>query len=195
LIIKQTTQPRVAQPGDIFILLVPPAQELHLLRQWQTDLKTLFGGSPVDHLHVTCQRFTPSAGKPDQLCISELKSELKNVKAFTLFADKVIQFHAPYWQTYVLRWRIQITPNFVQFRQCLEQILENIDCPSHFNRERHASCTALNLAEQVSLDDKLLGPVFPKALFTVKELVISQLQANHQFEILETIQLREALID
>ena len=35
---------RIAQPGDIFILLVPPAQELHLLRQWQTELRARFGG-------------------------------------------------------------------------------------------------------------------------------------------------------
>ncbi len=185
------TKSRVAQPGDIFILLVPSAQELHRLQQWQSDLQSIYGGHPVNHIHITCQRFSPMAGQPDQFCTAELKSKLHRLQAFNILTDQFIQFRAPYWQTYVLRWRVQETPEFADFRHQLDELLTEIDCPSHFNRDRHASCTALNLSRRVSIDKNLSKNNFPIQLFSAKKLIISQLRANHQFKILENIQLPE----
>ncbi len=184
-----TITSRVAQAGDIFLLLVPPAQELQHLQQWQAKLQARYHGQPVDFIHVTCQRFTPRNHKVEKVCIDLLKVDLRNLPAFTLYTDRLIQFYAPYWQHYVLRWRVQETDEYAAFRDRLDQALIKIGCPSHFNRRRHATCTALNLKEKIELDENSSPIDPPRPLFTVRELVISKLQDTRQFRILGTIPL------
>jgi hypothetical protein len=180
---------RIAQPGDIFILLVPSAQELHLLRQWQADLQIRYGGKTVKHLHITSQRFTPHQDLLEESSLELLKNELQNLQPFPVFTDKLIQFYARYWDTLVLRWRVQGTDAYTRFRKVLDQTLEMIQCPSHFDRQRHASCGALNL--DVGSDLEVNPPLrkFPAYLFTARDLLISKLVGDNEFEIIETIKL------
>ena len=181
---------RIAQPGDIFILLVPSAQELHLLRQWQAELHTRYGGTPVNHLHITSQRFTPWQGQLQKACINLLNSELQNLPSFPVFTDRIIQFYARYWETLVLRWRVQETEQYSHFRDILDRILVEIDCPSHFDRQRPASCGALTLNSRVDLEAKPPNRRFPAHLFMAQELLLSQLVDKNTFEIIETIKLK-----
>jgi hypothetical protein len=118
-----------------------------------------------------------------------LKGELQSIPAFPVFTDRVIQFFAPYWGTHVLRWRIQETYAYAKFRDTLDLTLTKIDCPSHFDRLRHASCTALNLEEKVALEVNPTGRTFPTLLFTARELLVSQLVGDNDFKIIETISL------
>jgi len=140
---------RKAQPGDLFILLVPSAQELHHLRRWQSELQAQYGGQKVDFLHITCQRFTPHNGQSEESCIKSLKNYLNDSQSFTIFTDKIIHFYAPYWEKMVLRWRVQDTGEFKLFRSRLAAVLSKNNCHSHFNRIRYASCTILNLDEMI----------------------------------------------
>jgi hypothetical protein len=180
---------RIAQPGDIFILLVPSAQELHLLRQWQTELQARFGGQMVNHLHITSQRFTPRDGQLEGSCIQPIKDALGTIKSFPVFSDMLIQFCALYWGTHVLRWRVQETDAYKDFRTILDLTLSRVNCPSHFDRLRHASCTALNLAEKVDLEGNPPGRKFPALLFTARALLVSQLVGGNEFNIIESITL------
>jgi hypothetical protein len=181
---------RIAQPGDIFILLGPSAQELHLLRQWQADLQTRYGGKLVNHIHITSQRFTPQQRLLEESCVELLKNELQNLQSFPIFTDKLIQFYARYWDTLVLRWRVQETDTYTKFRDVLDQTLEIVQCPSHFDRQRHASCGALNLDVRSDLENNPPVRNYPAYLFTARELLISKLIGDNEFEIIETIGLK-----
>jgi len=186
------SQQRIAQPGDIFILLVPTAQELHLIQQWQSDLAARYGGQAVANPHITCQRFSLDLAQSKSDCVAKLKTELQTIPRFPLYTDRLIQFYAPYWQTMVLRWRVQVTRPFAAFRDKLDRALTWLGCPSHFNRVRHPSCSAINLETAVDLHVNPGRGDYPKPLFTARECLISALQEGGQFAILETIQLGPA---
>jgi len=182
---------RAAQPGDIFLLLVPSAQELHQFHQWQNELSQRYGGQPVEFIHITCQRFSPGADRLEIPCIEHLTNDLQNTRPFKIFADLLIQFYAPYWHRYVLRWRVQETELYSQFRERLNTILNKINCQSHFDRQRHATCTLLNLDEKIDLEFNTPKISLPTILFTAKFLWVSKLQDNENFEILKIISLQD----
>jgi len=181
---------RVAQTGDIFILLVPTGPDLRRLKEWQVDLQSQFGGQIVDFMHITCQRFSPNEDHFEDICITNLVRAFEDTENFPVTTDKIIQFHAPYWRKFVIRWRVQETPQYQGFRNLMESILLKINCPSHFSRLRHASCTALNLETKVDIPDSIQQLQFPRSLFTARELQVSKLHSDNQFEILATINLR-----
>jgi hypothetical protein len=182
-------QTRVAKPGDIFLLLVPTAQELHHLRQQQTMLQARYGGQMVPLLHITCQRFTAQEEALEASCIDIFKKELSDIQPFTIYTDMLIQFFAPYWQKQVLRWRVQETDEYASFRDRLDVTLKKTNCCSQFDRYRFATCTALNLENPIELEENPPGFSFPAILFTAKELLVSKLEDENQFEILSTITL------
>jgi 2'-5' RNA ligase len=182
---------QVAKPGDIFLLLVPSAQELHRLNTWQSGLQARFGGRVVPDPHITCQRFTPGRGKSANDCVGQLSTHLASIRTFQIYTDRLIQFYAPYWQNHVLRWRVQESDEYAEFRDRLEIALQHIRCPSHFNRRRHASCTAIELDQPTRLPLESAESGYPIPLFLARTLWISELQADHQFSILETIYFRQ----
>ena len=184
-----TPNHRLAQPGDIFILLVPVAQDLQVLRQKQAELQAQCGGQIVDHVHITCQRFTPNHEQIAATCVATLTEEIGAFAPFPVFSDGLAQFRAPYWQTQVLRWRIQETEAWKSFRLFLDQSLAKHGCPSHFSRQRHSTCTTLSLDAKVNPEDCANNTSFPFRLFTAREVVISQLTENGQFAVLEIIEL------
>jgi hypothetical protein len=172
---------RVAQIGDIFILLVPTAQELQQLRKYQSELQLHIAGEIVDHIHITCQRFSLRDDQEIEDCLTPLKTVLNVHRPFPIYTDRIIQFEAPYHQHYVVRWRIKATKAWVNFRDSLDAVLNRIDCPSHFHRRRYASCTALNTRSRVDIDPGRLEYQFPHFLFNAQNIVISQLQRDNKF--------------
>jgi len=182
---------RVAQPGDIFLLLVPSAAELDRLRQWQAVLQQRYGGRLVEFPHITCQRFTPPEGQFSEQCIASLQDDLKSQSQFMIYTDGLIQFYAPYWGTQVLRWRVQENDDYAKFRDKLDATLSKTRCPSHFDRLRHATCTALDLEQAVNLEPNPGDGPFPAPLFKARELLVSKLVDENRFEFLDTICLPE----
>lgn len=181
--------PRIAQPGDVFFLLVPTGADLERLQQQQRDLQARFGGQLVEPIHVTVERFSPENGQLAGQCLTRLHETLSAVRPFPLFTDMLIQFFAPYWQRPVLRWRIQETPFWTNFRHLLEATLVEVHCPSHFIRGRHATCTILALSEPVELPPAEQSAGLPNPLFTVRELWVSELQAKGRFQIVEKLEI------
>jgi hypothetical protein len=188
-IMNQNQQSRVAIPGDTFILLAPSAQELRRLQQKQLEFQKQYGGHIVNHIHITSERFSPKREAFPQECAAVLKHHIANQVPFPVFADALIQFHAPYWKSHVLRWRVQDTDAWLNFRGILTKTLIGIACPSHFDRLRRSTCSILTLENPILLNENKHAPNFPQKLFTAREVFISQLKENYQFEILETIQL------
>jgi hypothetical protein len=179
--------PRIAQPGDFFLLLVPFGEDLERLRQEQWKWQSRYGGQIVEPIHITVERFSPKDKEFPFACVSRLRQKLESIKPFTISADAIIQFMAPYWQSYVLRWRVERSAAWQQFRDRIKYTLEEIDCPSHFDRRRHATCTILKLEGKVDLPSPT--PETDMPLFLVQELRLSTLKYDREFEILEKIKL------
>ncbi len=186
---NQNQQSRVAIPGDTFILLAPTAQELHHLRHKQIEFQKQYGGQIVNHIHITSERFSPKHTTFLTESVGVLKNHISNLVPFPVYADDLIQFHARYWKSHVLRWRVQDTDSWLNFRKVLEKSLKIIACPSHFDRHRRSTCSILTLENPVQLNEKQCAEKFPQKLFTAQEVSISQLKGNYRFKILETIQL------
>ena len=182
--------PRIAQPGDIFILLVPSESELEQLRHKQIDLQSQYGGQLIDPIHITVERFSPGNELCTEDCITPIKRSLYQVQPFQLRTDALIQFFAPYWHSQVLRWRVQESAIWNDFRDLLERTLRDIGCPSHFVRRRHATCTILKLDGEIDLPPEAQD--FSLPLFTVRQIWISVLKEDGQFEILEKITLGDS---
>ena len=180
--------PRAAQPGDIFLLLLPTGEDFARLEQEQDSWKTRYGGQLVRPIHITVQRFSPNKNQIPKDCVNTLRVNLSGMQPFAVDADAIIQFFAPYWQSYVLRWRVKSTPAWSNFRDHVKTVLDQIHCPSHFQRQRHATCTILKLNDKVDLPSATTEISLP--LFTVREILISTLKEDGNFEVLERIKLQ-----
>lgn len=191
--VKETKKEyRIAQPGDVFILLVPTGSDLERLQQWQSEMNSIYGGQIANFIHITCQRFSPEEDEFEAECIYKLEQAFNNLDRFPIFTDKIIQFYAPYWGRYVLRWRVQQTEAYKSFRNLMDSVLSKLKCPSHFSQFRHASCTALDLNNKQDFIKDDQDKKFPEYLFTAKELLVSKLHQDNQFEILTTIALQDS---
>lgn len=184
---------RVAQPGDICLLLTPAARELQRLRSHQIKLQASYGGKIFEHLHITCQRLNLDSEHDTLEFIDQLDKRVKWLKTFPLLADSIIQFHAPFWQTQVLRWRIQETEAWMKFKYDLRDILSAMDSPSHYDRIRRATCTALVLDSDGTMDLSEMLPTFPLHLFMASQIEISRINKSNDFEYLGTVELDNAV--
>jgi hypothetical protein len=182
--------PRIAQPGDIFILLIPAGPELDQLRRAQAALQSQYGGKLIDPIHITVERFSPGDGYCTQDCIPPIKKDLRGVQPFPIYTDALIQFFAPYWQSQVLRWRVADAPIWNDFRDLLESTLSEIGCPSHFVRRRHATCTILKLDGEIDLPSG--AQEFSMPLFTARQVLFSMLKEDGLFEIIDHIELGDS---
>lgn len=180
---------RIAQPGDLFILLVPDQDDQQRLQSWQDDLQARYGGQQIQPIHVTAARFTPQNGLGWRDCAQPLRAILRQQSSLELQTDALVQFFAPYWQSLVLRWRVAATPPWRRFRSNLELGLANIGCPSHFERRRHATCTALTLEQEVDLNAQPPERDLPTRLFTAQIIWMSLLEPDGQFSLIDEVQL------
>ena len=165
-------------------------EELSGLQRIQLDLQAHFGGKPVEPIHITVERFSPDEASFTDQCLFTLRRILENVNPFPIYCDQIIQFHARYWQQVVLRWRVQQTQVWRDFKENTSEALIELGCPSHFVRERHATCTALFMDDHVDLSVYQPETPFPMKLFTVDQVLISLLEIPGQFRIMETIELK-----
>jgi hypothetical protein len=187
-----TSDHRVAQPGDILFLLTPAARELQRLRSHQIKLQARYGGKIFEHIHITCQRVSLDGEHTTFEFIEQLDKRVKSLKTFPLFADNIIQFYAPFWQTQMLRWRIQDTDPWMKFKYDLRDILSAMNSPSHYDRIRRATCTALVLDSDVNMDLSEMLPTFPLHLFMASQIEISRINKQNDFEYLGTVELDNA---
>ena len=182
---------RIAQPGDLFVLLIPNGHDLERLQDWQLQLQEQYGGQIVSPIHITVARFSAEPGTSTPQCVTNFRASLPVMRSFSLSTDAIIHFFAPYWQTSVLRWRVLVSPEWDQFRDHLDDTLCQIECQSHFERRRHATCTALSLEQPVDLEQNPPGYKLPAPLFVVQEIVISHLKTAGEFEILDRFALKD----
>lgn len=183
---------RTAKPGDICVLLEPSEDESAELRQRQISLQALFGGRPHECVHLTCQRFELQDEYLLPDVIRNLQSALLTVQPFPIIAVSLIQLDHPFWQSRLLRWRIQGTSELQCFGATVEEALVTMGITPHFSHTsgwRPTLVTALEAIPEANLDRHLGGMLFPHHLFVARQVVLSRIKGRGDFQILGTIQL------
>ena len=183
---------RPAQAGDLFILLEPVPDELANIREYQRDLQHLFGGRIYENVHVTCQRFTLQDDGSKSDTVHHLVESLSHFHPFSIMTDSLVMVHPPFWQSYMLRWKIRMTEEWWAFVESINSVLEAIECFPHYSIEEPATCTALEMdVEKNVADGSMLG--LPCCLFSAQRITLSQLtkvgKHEREFEILATVHL------
>ena len=181
---------RTARPGDICILLEPAKSEVIRLREYQESLQSLFGGRLHEHVHLTCQRF--ELQKRDILpeVVKHIKISLSGVGPLAVAATSLVLIEAEFWQSRLLRWHIQITPEMRRLAELIEEGLQRAGILSHYS-SMQTTVTALEEMSEVNVQPHLTNMAFPQHLFTGQLVVLSEIKKRRHFEILETIRLEE----
>ena len=185
-------KPRAARPGDVCVLLEPSEDEAVNLRQRQMSLQALFGGRLHESVHLTCQRFElhDECLLPD--LIRHLGSKLVAVQPFPIVAVSLVQLTHPFWQSRLLRWRIQGTSELQRFGTIVEGTLVTMRITPHFlytSGWKPTLVTALEAIPEVDLAGYLGDIPLPHHLFVARQVVLSRIKGRKEFEILGTIQL------
>ena len=181
-----------AQTGDLCLLLFPGEEDLLGLRQRQAVLQARYGGQIYDDVHITCQRFTPSPEQSLTDLLDNIALELRLGHAFPLYTNELVQFYARFWKNYVIRWQVQRTWAWQQFRQRVERMLLDMNCTLHYPPHQAAVCSALVLDMATNLRP-YPDVVFPHHLFDVGQFVVSQIEGPGQFRQLVHFQLEETV--
>jgi len=115
---------RPAQFGDICVLLEPTEkEEISTLYQHQMSLQSFFGGTPIEHVHLTCQRFACQDNHLVQGFIQSLTRALAIVEPFPFIALSLRTLYVPIRETNNLRWQIQVTEDLQRFVAIAERTL------------------------------------------------------------------------
>jgi hypothetical protein len=182
---------RPAQVGDICVLLEPTdTHEINQLRQRQVALQARFGGVPIEHVHLTCQRFACQAKGLMEAFVQNLTRALEPLEPFPLTAIALKPRYVTFRQTNILKWEIQVTQDLKSFVARVEQALVAAGiAPLYRSGFVSSQVTALKEVPEPGPGD-LAAEVFPQHLFTADRVVLSRLDGPNAFEILFEMRLK-----
>ncbi len=188
-------RPRTARPGDVCVLLEPGEEEVPKIREIQTSLQALLGGYPHERVHLTCQRFRLKEDNLLTAVIEQLDARVASLPPVSVTADAFVVMESPFWQSRLLRWRVQITEDLRRLVTAVEDGLVAAGARPHFPSAAGWMPTLVTALEDFpkreDAGDKLRAQAFPKHLFTGRQVVLSRIAGQRKFDILRTIQLSE----
>jgi len=181
---------RPAQVGDICVLLEPSQpHEINRLRQRQVALQARFGGVPIEHVHLTCQRFACQDKGLLGVFIRNLTRALADLEPFPLTAIALKPRFVSFRKTNILKWEIQVTQDLEDFVASVEQALVAAGIASLYRLGFVSSqITALKDVPEPEPGD-LAAQVFPQHLFAAGRVVLSRIDGPNAFEILAELRL------
>jgi hypothetical protein len=194
IVAVEPREPRTARPGDICVLLEPAEDEITELRQLQMSLQSLYGGRLHERVHLTCQRFELGDGQVLPDIVQRLGDSIAALQPFHITASSLVEMEHPFWQTRLLRWRIQVTDDVRRFVQLVERGLVAGGVRPHFSYTSGwvpTLVTALEAIPKLDLEHPPAGIPFPQYLFTGRQVRLSKIVGRRQFEILATIPLTD----
>jgi 2'-5' RNA ligase len=184
---------RPAEIGDICVLLEPSdSAEIQQLRQRQAALKKDFGGSPINRIHLTCQRF---AGQ-DERQITEFTDQLRKAGQdrvpFQLTALSLYTLYVPVRESNILKWNIAITKDLTRFVAQIEKTVRQSGIQPLYRTGFVSTLVAALKDIPEDLDPRFSSSYdeFPFSLFTASQMSLSRIDGPDQFEILATVPLR-----
>jgi hypothetical protein len=182
--------PRVAQAGDICVLLEPDSLETSPLRLLQSQLRSSFGGNLQERVHFTCQRFSLSAGAQLPGVIRALRQHLSGIQPFAVRANRLELVNHPFWEFCVLRWDLHRSDEMLTFARCVDDALLYAGMTPHYPAGEgwRPHVTALE-AVVWPTGYHLNGTHKGQLLYTARRVALSQVLPGKHFQILATIEL------
>ena len=181
---------RIAQPGDLCILLEPgDPEEITALQQHQLALQRCYGGQVMEPVHITCQRFTLTNLQQFEALRDELNHLAARWQPSKISASGLLSLHSEYRRADIIKWKILLTDELASISSQFERILAAIGSTSLYPPGWVSTqVTALTgIDPGVSQDETDLH--FPQPLFTPSILTLSRIYGPKEFEILEQISL------
>jgi hypothetical protein len=190
---------RPARRGDICILLESTDEtEIAQMRRQQRALQAMFGGVPVEPVHLTCQRFeVPGEGRS----LSEISSNvhefihdfaacIMDVTPFSFTALSLQTLYVPALRSNMLKWQVRKTNALRHFVALAGRELARAGLVSLYVPGAIASLvTALKGVPMLTSEDFAQVNEFPYHLFTANRVVLSRIRGPDDFEILATFAL------
>lgn len=175
---------RPAQLGDLCVLLEPKPEEQRQLRIYQYALQERFGGTPIEWVHLTCQRFGEQSPQQVEQCAAALEQVVAMCDPFVLSAIRLDTLYLPIRETNILKWQVELT---VELRSLLREIsttLDGLGIELHYLPSFQPNLVAA-LQDVPTLDQAALQQTaeFSYPLFATGQLVISRIQGQSSFEI------------
>jgi len=177
------TSVSTAQPGDICVLLMPDQPDLPGIRRMQEELVAAYGGWLVPEVHITCQRFRIDQPSSLDEYLLRLRTYLGRQAGFPVFASRLVQYEAAFWQTHVLRWEVELTVEFNRFIQLLDVAIRETDLQPDYPHDVPFTCSAVDLTAQVKLNQPA-NRKYPFQLFQARRAIFSRVLGFNDFEML-----------
>jgi hypothetical protein len=175
---------RPAQVGDICLLLEPETAEEARLRVYQQALKTRFGGTFIEKVHLTCQRFDDVGPEQMARLLAQLAQVVQETPPFAVTAQGLEPLYVPVRQTHILKWRIEIGAELRQFAVRVDALLAGLGIASHYvNGFIPDLVTALKDVPPVEAAALANDPDLPYHLFEMGRLVVSRIEGPNEFKI------------
>lgn len=185
-------EPRPARPGDICVLLRPIGADVVELHRRQRELQASFGGRVHRPVHLTCQRFRLGDRRPRREVIASLVAALEETKPLAVHAASLVVMEHGFWQSRLLRWRVQSRLELKLLGRRLEQVLSSEGIRPHFPLMRGwlpRYVTALEDVPEGEFDAAEGERSFPCRLFEARRMVFSAVEERRRFRILGRVRL------
>jgi len=170
---------RKAEPGDCFLLFVPSAEELNTLQALLDQFQKVYGGFPVQVIHLTCQRFTLKATKLDETL--EAFHQVLCQTPFPLIADNYNFASSRFTEKPTLSWELNENSPWYSFREKVNDCLRNLGMMPHYTNLIKGHFTLLYEISRTHFDEEL-NAQFPKTLFEAKTLKMSRMNEARKFD-------------
>jgi hypothetical protein len=188
---RETPKPHVrpARPGDCCVLLEPTqAEELDRLRQRQLALQATFGGTPIERVHLTCQRFAYRDEQRLQAFQERLSNVLAGVRPLSLTALSLQTLPATVRRTSLLKWRVEVTQDVRWLVALVEGCLVDVGIEPLYTSGFVASLvSALKGVPELEAEQLAGYGGFPVHLFTGQQIELSRICGSNTFETLAII--------
>ena len=183
-----STHLRPAQVGDICLLIQSSQSTTGDLYHRQLALQARYGGTLIQPIHLTCQRFTGEDERHWQPLLAYLRQNMDAVMPFPLTAVALQTLAVPVLQTTILKWAIAMTPGLLQFQALIEDALDASGIAGHYAPGFVSSLVAaLRDITPPPPAQPLYDPTLPYPLFSADQLVLSRILGPNQFAILATL--------
>jgi len=169
---------RSAQPGDIFILLLPEEKTQPVAFPWQRRLQAQYGGQCTQPLHVSLQRFT--CADPSYLTAfkNTLQAAISRVKPLSLEGIALQPLFSNFRQNYILKCRLQQNEAINSLAAMISQQLQQHNLTPDFPWCPEL-VTVLEDIDRTATDEILLHS--PETLFVGSTLLLSRVVARNEY--------------
>jgi hypothetical protein len=179
--------PQPAQIGDLCLLIQSsqPAAAGDLYNH-QRALHNRYGGTIIEPVHLTCQRFAGDDERQWQQLLPHLRQGIGTIMPFPLTAVALQTLAVPVLQTTILKWVVDVTPALLQFHALVNDALQRSGITGHYPPGFTSSLVAA-LRDIAPPMPPLHDPALPYPLFTADQIALSRILGPNEFAILATL--------